>query len=338
VNQARSRAHRTSSGPRRPLLAGPAPWIHVALIAINLAIYAPIRTHDFVNWDDLEYVKSNPNVSGGLSWHGLTWALTSGYAANWHPLTWLSHMVDVQLYGLAAGPHHVTSLLIHIANTLLLFAVLRGMSGAMGRSAFVAGLFAAHPLHVESVAWIAERKDVLSTLFWMLTLWAYAAYVRQPRRGRYLTVVALYVLGLMAKPMLITLPFVLLLMDLWPLRRMRMEAGGRQEWRRLVREKLPLFLLAIVSSVVTIVVQQRGGAVRDLEVVPWSLRIANALVSYAAYLVKTLWPVHLAVVYPYVRPLPVAWIIAASIALAAVTTGVVRARRCLPYLSVGRLW
>ena len=243
-------------------------WICIALIAVNLAVYSPVRYHDFVNWDDLEYVKSNSSISAGLTWSGLTWAITTGYAANWHPLTWVSHMADVQLYGLAAGPHHATNLFLHIANTILLFIVLRRMTGALGRSAFVASLFAAHPLHVESVAWIAERKDVLSTLFWMLTLWSYVAYVRQPRPSRYLAVIALYVLGLMAKPMLTTLPCVLLLLDIWPLHRVRLEPGQRQVWLQLVREKLPLFSLAIISSVVTIIVQQRGGAVSRLELLP----------------------------------------------------------------------
>src|SRR5208282_1193673 len=189
-----------------------------------------------------QYVSENADVSGGLTWHGVWWAFTTGAAANWHPLTWLSHMLDVQLYGAAPGPHHLTNLLFHIANTLLLFGLLHRMTGALGRSAFVAGLFALHPLHVESVAWVAERKDVLSTLFWMLTLWAYVEYVRRPGLRRYGAVLLFFALGLMAKPMLVTLPFVLLLLDYWPLG--RVGTGGnlaygwglsRAEWATIVR-------------------------------------------------------------------------------------------------------
>src|SRR5438093_3426638 len=196
-------------------------WIALALVALNVFIYAPVWSYEFVSWDDPLYVRDNAEVSRGITWHGVVWAFTTGQAANWHPLTWLSHMLDVQLYGVAAGPHHVTNVLLHIANTLLLFGVLRRMTRATGASVFVTALFAVHPMHVESVAWISERKDVLSTLFWTLALWAYVAYARQPRWGRYLSVIALFAFGLMAKPMLVTLPFLLLLLDIWPLRRVR---------------------------------------------------------------------------------------------------------------------
>jgi hypothetical protein len=233
----------------------------VALVAINVIVYAPVRHHDFVGLDDTAYVTENRQVTGGLTWPAVAWAFTTGRVANWHPLTWLSHMLDVQLFGVNAGPHHVTSLVLHVLNTLLLFVVLRRMTGHVGRSAFVAALFAVHPLHVESVAWIAERKDVLSTLFWMLTLWAYVEYVRKPRWHRYALVLVFFALGLMAKPMLVTLPFVLLLLDVWPLGRLQIgrrdgEGGGRKAaaWVPVVREKLPLIALAAASSVVTFAV------------------------------------------------------------------------------------
>ncbi len=223
-----------SNSPRPTVwraFSGQARWVTLALIAVNLIVYASVWHYDFVNYDDYQYVSENADVSGGLTWHGVAWAFTTGAAANWHPLTWLSHMLDVQLYGLNPGAHHLTNLLLHIANTLLLFGLLHRMTGALGRSAFVAGLFAVHPLHVESVAWVAERKDVLSTLFWMLTLWAYVAYVRKPRLRRYLLVVLFFALGLMAKPMLVTLPFVLLLLDFWPLGRIAHEPNPAGRWR-----------------------------------------------------------------------------------------------------------
>jgi len=325
-------------------------WIALALIAINLAVYAPVRQYGFVSYDDPAYVSENPHVSGGLTWPGIEWAFTSGYAANWHPLTWLSHMLDVQAFGMNAGPHHVTNLLFHIANTLLLFGLLIWLTGAAGRSAFVAGLFAVHPLHVESVAWVAERKDVLSTLFWLLTIWAYAVYVRRPGIGRYLLVLACFALGLMAKPMLVTLPFVLLLLDVWPLGRVALDAETagragpaprgkeRSIWLQLVWEKLPLFALAAASSLVTWLVQQRGGAVTGFELFPWTLRAENALVSYAAYIGKMLWPARLVVLYPCPQSIPGWWAAGAFLVLLGISAVVIRGARRHPYLLVGWLW
>src|SRR5262245_34467292 len=190
--------------------------LSLSLAAVTLYIYAPAFHYPFVGFDDPGYVTENPNVAGGLTWNATVWALTSGYFANWHPLTWWSHMLDVQLWGMNAGPHHVMNVMLHLANTVLLFLVLRRMTGDVWCSAFVAALFGVHPMHVVSVAWISERKDVLSTLFWMLTMWSYAAYIRRPQWGRYALVLALFALGLMAKPMLVTLPFVLALLDIWP--------------------------------------------------------------------------------------------------------------------------
>lgn len=319
-----------------PPLSRHAIWVGLALSAVNLIVYGAVRHHDFVGWDDPDYVSQNPNVARGLTWPGVSWAFTSGYAANWHPLTWLSHMLDVQFYGMNAGPHLLTNLLLHIANTILLFGLLLWMTGALGRSAFVAGMFAVHPLHVESVAWVSERKDVLSTLFWMLTIWAYVAYVRQPRLSRYGLVLLLLGLGLMAKPMLVTLPFVLLLLDVWPLGRATLTPSPA--WQRLVWEKVPLLALAAASSIVTFLVQQQGGAVRALEALPVRLRLANAAVSYVSYMGKMLWPARLATFYPFDTALS-AWRVAGSIViLAGVSAMAMRVARRHAYVPVGWLW
>jgi tetratricopeptide (TPR) repeat protein len=328
--------------------SGPARWVCLALIAANLIVYASVWHHGFVNYDDDDYVTANPVVLRGLTWDGVAWAFTTEQAINWHPLTWLSHMLDVQLYGLDAGAHHLTNLLLHILNTLLLFGLLHRMTGALGRSAFVAGLFAVHPLHVESVAWLAERKDVLSTLFWMLTLWAYVGYVKRPGLRRYCVALLLFTLGLMAKQMLVTLPFVLLLLDFWPLGRLRMgsePAGGwafsRDGWAtavRLVREKLPLLALSIASSIVTFVVHRRGGAVIILSAIPLKLRVENALVSYVVYIEKMLWPARLAVLYPYAQSLPGLWVAGALAVLIGISVAVIWAGPRRPYLAVGWFW
>ena len=312
--------------------------VMLALTGITLFVYAQLRHHAFLGFDDPEYVTDNPPVLAGLTWHGGVWAFTSGRAGNWHPITWLSHMLDVQAYGAHAGPHHLTSLVFHLANTLLLFALFLRMTGFVHRSAVVAALFAIHPLHVESVAWVAERKDVLSTLLWLATMWAYVSYVRVPRASRYLVVVLTFAVGLMAKPMLVTLPFVLLLVDLWPLERVALGVEARSAWRRLIREKLPLIALAGVSSVVTFVVQRREGAVVELEAIPWGLRVANSAVSYVAYLSKMVWPAHLAAYYPYPKSLPPWQVLGAVVLLTGVTLVVTRQARRRPYLLVGWLW
>jgi Flp pilus assembly protein TadD len=319
------------------------------LIAAIVTVYAPVRHFGFLQWDDPDYVTDNVHVAQGLTWQGARWALTSSDAANWHPVTWLSHMLDVQLYGMNAGPQHVTSLLIHILNALLLFGLLYRMTGAWGRSMFVAGLFAVHPLHVESVAWISERKDVLSTLFWMLAMWAYVAYVRRPGLWRYLLVVLWFGLGLMAKPMLVTLPFVLLLLDVWPLRRVDLGGGaGRSGLAalrrqgpgllRLLREKLPLFALAAISSVVTLLAQRHEGAIFGLEGLPLGLRLANALASYLAYIGKMLWPVRLAAFYPIPTSTPIWQASLGALVLIGVTVLAIRAGRRRAYFLVGWLW
>ena len=350
-----SRAVREPKGPAQrqstPLpigwavFQGRALWACLALMVAILAVYAPVRHFDFVSWDDPIYVKDNLHVAAGLTWQGVSWAFTTMHAGYWLPLIWLSHMLDVQFYGLSAGGHHVTNVLLHIANTLLLFGLLRRMTGTLGRSAFVAGLFALHPLHVESVAWITERKDVLSTLFWMLAMWAYVAWVRRPSREGYLVVLLLFALGLMAKPMVVTLPLALLLLDFWPLGRVGAGAGAEQRtvWLRLVREKLPLFGLAVASGIVTFVAQRSVGAVGDLGALPVSYRVGNALISYVAYIGKMLWPARLAAFYSFPRGLS-GWsmsgwsVFGAILALAAVSILVMRAARRHPYLPMGWLW
>jgi protein O-mannosyl-transferase len=334
---AESRRQNHAMPPTYPVSYKTVMWVTAVLVAIVLFIYAPVRHYGFLSFDDPEYVSENAQVIRGLTGQGVLWAFTTSHASNWHPITWLSHMLDVQMYGMNAGRHHFTSLLLHLANALLLFGILYRTTGAWRRSAMVAVLFAAHPLHVESVAWIAERKDVLSTLFWMLTMYAYVRYVGKPRLGRYLAVVAVFALGLMSKPMLVTLPLVLLLLDVWPLDRVGFEAGQRKVWLRRVREKIPLFMLAAASIIATIVAQWRGGAVQSFEAVPLYQRAANALVSYVAYLGQMVWPGNLAAYYPY-APLSL-WLVAASaLVCIAVSVFVLRFSRRHPYLFVGWLW
>jgi len=319
------------------IAGSPALWIGVGLVALVAVVFSPLRHAGFIRLDDAGYVSQNPDVTAGLTWHGLVWAFTTGRGANWHPLTWLSHMLDVQVFGLRPGAHHLVNVAFHAVNALLLFTLLRRATGALYRSAIVAALFAVHPLHVESVAWIAERKDVLSTALWLATMIAYVAWVRAPRRDRYLAVCAGLALGLMAKPMLVTLPFALLLFDIWPLGRTA-PGPNRRSWRALVLEKLPFVLLAAASSVVTFFVQRSGGAVQQLTALPLSIRTENAIVAYVRYLVETVWPSGLTIFYPYPHAVP-AWQVAGSLAALAVLSGLAWAslqRR--PYVFVGWCW
>jgi protein O-mannosyl-transferase len=319
-------------------------FIAFGLVAVTLAVYAQVMSHQFIILDDRRYIRENPIVRQGLTLTGIAWAFTTSYAANWHPLTWLSHMLDCQIFGLNAGGHLIVNALIHACNTLLLFLFLRRTTGAKWQSAIVAALFALHPLHVESVAWAAERKDTLSTFFGLLTLLAYARYIETPSWKRYALVAVALALGLMAKPMLVTWPFVLLLLDYWPLRRYQWRRGtGTAGFFRalvpFVREKLPLFCLAAASMVITFVAQSHGGAVRTFVQVPTSLRLANAIVSYAKYLFQTLWPSDLAVYYPFSRTGVPAWeLLCAIVLLPTVTVFVFRQARERPYLLVGWLW
>ncbi|MCP4716954.1 MAG: tetratricopeptide repeat protein, partial [Deltaproteobacteria bacterium] len=311
--------------------------VAAALVIITLAVYAQTAGFEFVSYDDELYVVSNRHVASGLAAENISWAFRSNRASNWHPLTWLSHMLDCSLFGLDAGRHHLVGVVLHIVNALMLFAVLRLMTGALWRSGFTAALFALHPLHVESVAWVAERKDVLSTFFCFASLLAYACHVRRPRLTAYLLVVLFFVCGLLSKPMLVTLPFVLLLLDWWPLQRVR-AAADVDAWRGLLCEKIPLFVLAGLSCLVTYFVQQGGGAVAHFELLPFSVRVANALVSYGAYMLKMVAPTGLAVLYPH--PGEAQWLQACCCLalLAGLTVPVVRWGGKYRFLVTGWLW
>ena len=319
-------------------------FIAFGLIAVTLTVYAQVMSHQFIILDDNHYIRDNPMVNRGLTLTGIAWAFTTFHAANWHPLTWLSHMLDSQIFGPNAGEHLLVNALIHVSNTLLLFLFLRQVTGAKWQSAIVAALFALHPLHVESVAWAAERKDTLSTFFGLLSLVAYARYAETLSWKRYALVAIALALGLMAKPMLVTWPFVLLLLDYWPLRRFQWQrATGTEGFVRalvpLVREKLPLFCLVAASMVITFIAQSHGGAVRTFVQVPVSLRLSNAIVSYAKYLFLTVWPSDLAVYYPFARTGVPVWQLACAIVLLAVITALaLRQAGERPYLLMGWLW
>jgi tetratricopeptide (TPR) repeat protein len=413
------------------------PLIYLLLTAAVIIAFWQVNQCDFISYDDRDYITGNAHIQGGITPEAIGWAFTAGYAANWHPLTWMSHMLDVQLFGLNPHRHHLVNLLFHVLNTLLLFFVFNRMTKAPWKSAFVAALFGLHPLHVESVAWVAERKDVLSTFFWMLTMAAYVRYAehggreagsREQEAGRekhgargreggeeraeigkflslfssfrfpspvfsYLAALIFFALGLMSKPMLVTLPFVLLLLDYWPLGRMQGEgstqqeagraknrsgeqvagsakrepapssvnkrgksgkkraeqgivkeeksADGKSRWelvRPLLLEKTPFFALAALSCIVTIVTQQKGGAVQSFEVFSLGVRVANALVSYIEYIAKTIWPNNLAVLYPHPGLPPLWQVFGAVMLLAAVTMTVIRMAGRFPCVAMGWLW
>ncbi len=334
--------------------------IAIALALLTTTAYWQLKDHSFVNYDDDVYVVGNAHVQSGLSWENVAWAFTSTVAANWHPLTWLSHILDSQVFGLKASGHLLTNLLLHVANVLLLFWMLQVMTGAVWQSALVAALFAVHPINVESVAWVAERKNVLSTLFWLLTTHAYVWYARKPAWNRYLIVFITFVLALMCKPMVVTLPFTLLLLDYWPLNRIRppheaVEEKARKKRKRvkkaevgqvymsrnigkLALEKAPLLLLAVLSSVITVKAQQAGGAVGTTEAFPVLIRFENALVSYADYLRDEIWPFRLAVFYPHPSSLPLWQLSLSALALVGVSALVFWRAKQSRYLPVGWLW
>ena len=314
------------------------------LAVLTLALYNPVNRHPFVNYDDDRYVVNNPHVRQGLTADTSTWALTATEQANWHPLTWMSHALDCSLFRLNPAGHHFTSILLHVVNVILLFLLLMWATERLGPSLFVAALFALHPINVESVAWVAERKNVLCTMFFFLTLWAYGWYARKPGWKRYLAVAALFAAGLASKPMVITLPFVLLLLDYWPLARV---CGANAEesktlpafpWSRLALEKLPLLALSAASAVITMQAQQAGGAVRTTAEVSFGARLATAIWAYAMYLWKMVWPARLAPLYPHPGDSLAAWqVLVAATVLIAISVAVwrLRARR---YLVVGWLW
>ena len=342
--------------------------ICLALALVTTALYWPVTHHNFVNFDDDDYITNNSHVQAGLTWAGVIWAFQSGAAANWHPLTWLSHMLDCQLYGLNPGGHHSTNLLFHVANTLLLFLLLRQLTGALWRSAFVAALFAWHPLHVESVAWAAERKDVLSAFFWMLTLMAYTRYAQKRSKveGRgsradvavqaldsrllgaakrsgdgstldYGLALLFFACGLMSKPMVVTLPFVLLLLDFWPLNRFQPGSSARSTINLIV-EKLPFFALTLAASVVTYFVQTSGRVLWLPAERPFSSRVANALWAYERYISKTFWPADLSIFYPYPHHWPAGLVIGAALLLAIWSGLLIWRARQNPCLFVGWFW
>ena len=284
--------------------------IYLILALTTLMAFWQVRSFGFLNYDDPGYVSQNPNVQKGLSPHGIAWAFTTLQQYNWHPLTWLSHMLDFSLFGANPHCHHFTNLLLHILNTLLLFTVLRQMTAKLWPSAFVAAAFAMHPLHIESVAWISERKDVLSTFFWFLTMICYTGYVRRPNFLRYLLTLLCFAFGLMSKPMLVTLPFVLLLLDYWPLNRFQLKILPRLVW-----EKLPFFALSIVSCALTFIAQQRGGAVIAVSRIPFDMRCANAVISYIKYIAKMICPTNMAFYYPYPADKFPLWQVAGAVLL-----------------------
>jgi tetratricopeptide (TPR) repeat protein len=320
--------------------------ICAVLAVTTLAVFQQVRTFKFVNYDDPVYVYQNAHIQNGITGQSLKWAFVSGYAANWHPLTWLSHMLDWQLFGPDPAGHHIVNLIFHVANTLLLFLVLMKMTDALWQSAFVAALFALHPLHVESVAWVAERKDVLCTLFWLLTMWAYIRYARRPKITAYLLTAAFLALGLMAKPMLVTLPFVLLLLDYWPLDRLAPAASRKRKKQDkkfslpyLLIEKAPLFAMALTSSIITYLVQQKGGAMLETQTYGLGIRIANASISYLQYILKMIWPARLAMFYPHAgQNISILYALLSAAVLAAVTVGVFWLGRTRRYLVTGWLW
>jgi tetratricopeptide (TPR) repeat protein len=358
------------NGPRRNIV------ICLILAGITLALYWPLTNHDFVSYDDGIYIIENPHVNTGLGSANIVWAFKTGYAGNWHPLTWISHMVDVQWFGLHAGWHHFVNVLFHSGNTVLLFLLLIGMTGARWRSAFVAALFGWHPQHVESVAWAAERKDVLSAFFGLITLLVYTKYVwsvqgrggrmsevrsskseetpnLEARSGRvyYILALVFFALGLLSKPMLVTLPFVLLLLDVWPLKRVtsvecRGEKGiDAEHWKfdvrgffRLFVEKLPFFALTIASCVATFIAQKGGGAVVPLKVLTFTERLENAIVAYVVYLAKMFWPANLGILYPLRADISLGVVTVSVVALLLITACTLWRFRSSPHLAVGWLW
>ena len=318
-------------------------FTYFVLILGTLLVFWQVHNFDFINYDDKEYVYENPHVLNGLTEDGVIWAFTTPNVGNWLPLTWLSFMLDCQLFGANPGWMHLMNLLLHLANTLLLFAILRKMTGALWPSAFVAAAFAIHPMHVESVAWIAERKDVLSTLFLLLTLAAYVSYVRRRGPVRYVLTVLLFALGLLAKPMLVTLPILLLLLDYWPLeqigRHRTEDASQKVSAVRLIAEKIPFIALSIVSSVITFLAQLGSKAVAHIDALALKDRVANAFLSYARYIGKLFWPQNLAAFYPFDVNSFAFWQVAGCVLLLLVISiFVIRFGRNQKYLPVGWFW
>lgn len=314
----------------------------VLLLAVaTFLLYLPSLENDFINYDDPAYVSSNSYVQQGVTRESAAWALKTTTEANWHPLTWISHMVDVQLFGLNSLGHHLTSALLHVINVVVLFLLLRHATGCIWRSALVAGLFAIHPLNVESVAWVAERKSLLCTLFMLLAIWAYYHYMRRPSLFRYSSIILWFALALMAKPMVLTLPVLFLLLDYWPLGRMSNPETVSDSGRplsRLIAEKVPLLLLSLGSALITMYAQARGGAVGNLYSLPLGLRVKNAIYSYLSYILKGIWPSHLAVFYPHPENSLAWWKVSVAALFLVLVTGLVWRYRERRYLVTGWLW
>ena len=324
-------------------------WILLAiLIIVTLLLYLQVAGFQFLYYDDNRYVTENAMVRGGLSWNGVRWAFTSFEVANWHPLAWLSHMLDVQLFGLNPGAPHLVNALVHAANTGLLFLLLSAMTGAPLRSAFVAALFGIHPLHTESVAWIAERKDVLSTFFGFLMLWAYIRHAKEPGVRPFILVVLCYAMSLLSKPMWVTAPFLLFLLDYWPLQRAESSPIGtdsacpvmpRLPLKRLIAEKIPFLILSFLSSLMAMIAQNREGALVSTEVIDLGSRLGNAVVSYTRYLGKTFWPASLSMFYPYpAGGFPILQVVGAGALLVLITAFVLFQLRRSPWLGLGWFW
>lgn len=311
--------------------------ICVALIVITLGVYLQVGGHGFLNYDDPDYITDNAHVTTGLSARNVGWALTAVEAANWHPLTWVSHMTDVQLFGLNPGAHHLTSLFFHIVATIVLFLFLSRITGCLWRSSFVAALFALHPLHVESVAWVSERKDVLSAFFCFLTLSLYTRYVESKNPFLYLLALGSFALGLMSKPMLVTLPALMLLLDFWPLDRYK-EKEPLPSIAASMKEKTPFFACSLFSAWITMYAQQQGGALRSLGGGNLLFRFENAVVSYARYIGKMIWPQNLAIPYPLPPYIPTLQLVCSLLLLAAVSVAVLLLLKRQPYLAVGWFW
>ncbi len=309
--------------------------VFTVLTALVIFIYGQTVGFGFINFDDNQYVYENPFVFSGLSWTTIKWAFSEFHSANWHPLTWLSHQLDATLFGLNAGAHHATNVIFHLINSILAFIVFQIYTKSFWKSAVIAALFAVHPMHVESVAWISERKDVLSTMFWLLTMWTYFGYVEKGKnRNCYLLTILLFILGLMAKPMLVTLPFVLLLMDYWSLERLK----NLKDLKPLIIEKIPFFVLSAASSYITILAQKSSGAIQNLEALPFQTRIINAVSAYAKYIISLFYPVNLSVWYPYNENFSVLEIAGSVILLIAVTAFCLWQVKKRKYLIVGWLW
>jgi hypothetical protein len=306
--------------------------VYTVLTLVTLAVFWQVNQYDFINLDDYAYVKDNSHIQSGITLDGLRWAFSTTYAEFWHPLTWLSLMFDYQLHGLNAGGYHLTNIILHILSALLLFWLFNRMTKAVWKSAFVAALFALHPLHVESVAWIAERKDVLSAFFWMLTLCLYVYYTEKPVIRRYLLVVFSFICALLSKPMVVTLPVIMILLDYWPLKRFESKKNNLILWQ--LKEKIPFFILSVVFSIITLYAHY----IPSRKPFPLSSRIANASVSFMTYLEKTFWPHDMAVSYPFSEQLPLWQVLGATILIIVISSAVIVIVKRLPYLFVGWSW